>query len=49
MKVNETGWPTVLEILELFWKFFGTGNVLEKKPLFQACSGIVLEFRIATS
>ena len=37
---------SVLEFLELFWNIFGTGNVLEKKPLFQACSGIVLEFKI---
>ena len=44
-----SGCPMVLEFLEFFaffWIFFGTGNVLEKNPLFQACSGIALEFRI---
>ena len=30
-----TGWPTVLEFLELFWNFFGTGNVLEKSHFFR--------------
>ena len=31
-------WPTVLEFLEfleLFWNFFGTGNVLEKSHFFR--------------
>ena len=36
----------IVEFLKLFWIFFGTGNELEKIPFFQACSGIVLEFRI---
>ena len=32
------GWPTVLEFLEfleLFWNFFGTGNILEKSHFFR--------------
>ena len=33
-----------LEFLELFWIFFGTGNVLDKS----ICSGIILEFKIFT-
>ena len=45
-KNKKTGWPTVLEFLEfleLFWNFFGFGNVLEKKSHFFS---LVLEFRI---
>ena len=32
---TNSGWPKVLEFLELFWNFFGTGNVLEKSHFFR--------------
>ena len=47
-----TGWPTVLEFLEfleLFWNFFGTGNVLEKSHFFRVFLELFLNSEFLTS
>ena len=47
-----TGWPTVLEFLEfleLFWNFFGTGNVLEKSHFFRLVLELFLNSEFLTS
>ena len=48
----KTGWPTVLEFLEfleLFWIFFGTGNVLEKSHFFRLVLELFLNSEFLTS
>ena len=48
----QTGCPTVLEFLEfleLFWNFFGTGNVLEKGHFFRLVLELFLNSKFLTS
>ena len=47
-----TEWSTVLEFLEfleLFWNFFGTGNVLEKSHFFRLVLELFLNSEFLTS